>query len=127
MRALERLVGLRVVADPAAIDAARWRGDEVTVLRFAPDDAFALGASGVEVDDPLAIVEHEVGFAGARLSSTEFAEIMAHVEWPLPAGRPALAQGAIAGVPAKLWLANDGEAMLLANLAYAEELEGRLR
>ena len=42
MPALERLPGLRVVADPAALDAATWRGPgEVTVLRLAPDDAFA--------------------------------------------------------------------------------------
>ena len=46
VRALEPLRGLRVVADPAALDARRWRGDrDVTVVRFAPDDAFALGAT----------------------------------------------------------------------------------
>jgi hypothetical protein len=63
VRALDRLAGIRVVADPGALDAARWRGrdakDAVTVLRLAPDDAFAIGAAGVEIDDEHAIVEEE--------------------------------------------------------------------
>ncbi len=125
MPALEPLRGLRVVADPAALDAARWRGADVTVLRFAPDDAFALGAVGVEVDDADAIVEDEVGFVGARLA---IALIAAHVEWSLPTNRPALAQGAVANVPAKVWLADDGDdALLITAAAYADELAGRLR
>ena len=127
MPALEPLHGLRVVADPGALDVARWQGDDVTVLRLAPDDAFGLGASGVEVDDPLAIVEPETGFTGAWLSLKDFGEVATHIEWPLPAERPSLAQGAIAGVPAKLWLPDDGRVLLLTNLAYTDELEGRLR
>ena len=93
MPALEPLRGLRVVADPAALDAARWQGSDVIVLRFTPDDAFAIGAAGLEVDDEHAIVEPEVGFAGVWLP----AEVVAHhVEWPLPVERPALAQGFVA-------------------------------
>jgi len=99
--ALERLRGVHVVADPAALDAAGWQGDAVTVLRLAPDEALAFGASGVELDDEHAIIESEVGFAGAWLPLDD---VLPHVEWPLPTGRPALAQGSIAGVPAKLWL-----------------------
>jgi hypothetical protein len=117
---------VRVVADPAALDAARWQGDEVTVLRFAPDDVFALGAVGVVVADEHAVVEPEVGFAGAWLPLDD---VIAHVEWPLPVERPALAQGSIAGVPAKVWLpaGGDGDALLLTAAAYADELAGRLR
>jgi hypothetical protein len=122
--ALELLLGLRVVADPAALDAARWQGDDVTVLRFAPDDAFGLGALGVDVDDEHAIAEAEVGFVGAWLP---LADVLPHLEWSPPTGRPALAQGAIAGVPAKLWLAGDGDALLVTAAAYADELAGRLR
>ena len=110
MLALEPLRGLRVVADPAALDAARWQGTTVTVLRFAPDDAFGLGADGVEVDDPDAIVEDEAGFVGAWLP---IEVVAAHVEWPLPDDRPALAQGAVANVPAKVWLPDDGEVLLV--------------
>ena len=68
MPALEPVDGLRVVATPAALDAARWSGDGVDVLRIAPDEAFAIGATGVEVDDPDAIVEAEAGFAVALLT-----------------------------------------------------------
>jgi hypothetical protein len=119
----EPLAGLRAVAAPAALDAARWRGDDVTVLRFAPDDAFAIGAEAVELDDADAIVESEASFAGAWLASEEVAP---HIEWPLPA-RPALAQGSIAGVPAKVWLPEDGDALVVTAAAYADELERRLR
>jgi hypothetical protein len=124
VRALEPLTGLRVVADPVALDAARWQGDDVTVVRFAPDDAFAIGAIGVEIDDADAIVESEVGFSGARVAIDE---VVDHVEWPLPDERPALAQGSVAGVPAKVWLATDGDVLLLTATAYADELAGRLR
>jgi hypothetical protein len=122
--ALEPLPGLRVVADPGALDAARWQGQDVTVLRFAPDDAFAIGADGVEVDDEHAIVEPEVGFAGAWLPLEVVAE---HIEWTLPAERPGFAQGFVATVPAKVWLPGDGDVLLVTAVAYADELAGRLR
>jgi hypothetical protein len=48
------------------------------------------------------------------------------MEWPLPTERPALAQGSIAGVPAKLWLPARGDALVLTATAYAHELEQRL-
>ena len=124
MPALDRLRGLRVVADPAALHDATWTGHDVTVLRFAPDDAFAIGATAVEVHDEHAIVEDEIGFVGAWLDP---ADIEPHIEWPLPADRPALAQGSIAGVPAKAWLPADGPALLLTAAAYAHELAGRFR
>ena len=124
MPVLERLRGLRVVAEPAALDAARWHGDDVTVLRFAPDDAFGLGAVSVDLDDELAIVEAEVGFVGVWLPVEA---VEPHLEWPLPTERPVLAQGAIAGVPAKVWLPGDRDALLMTAGAYADELAGRLR
>ena len=124
MPALEPLPALRVVADPAALDAARWHGDGVTVLRFAPDDALAVGANSVDVDDEHAIVEADAGYVGARVSVDE---VLPHLEWALPAERPTLAQGAIAGVPAKLWLVGYGDSLLLTSAAYADELAGRIR
>ena len=128
MPALERLRGLHVVADPAAIDDARWSGDDVLVLRFAPDDALAIGARGVEIDDAHAIVEVERGYVGAWCEAGDLAR---HAEWSLPTARPALAQGAIAGVPAKLWLPGgddgDGErAFLVATSAASATLAQRL-
>ncbi len=124
MPGLEQLHGTRVVAHPAAIDTARWAGDHVTVLRFAPDDAFGIGADGVEVDDEHAIVESEPGFAGAWLP---IEDVERHLEWPLPTERPALAQGFVATVPAKVWLPDDGDVLLVTAAAYADELAGRLR
>ena len=64
---------------------------------------------------------------GSWLGPEELAAIVVpHIEWPLPAERPALAQGFVAGVPAKLWLKADG-ALLLCAAAYAHELTDRLR
>lgn len=122
--ALEPLRGLHVVADPGALNVAHWHGDAVTVLRFAPDDAFGLDARSVELDDEHAIVEADVGYVGAWLP---IADVVPHLEWALPAERPILAQGTISGVPAKLWLAGDGDALLLTAAAFADELAGRLR
>ncbi len=124
MPGLDRLSGVRVVADPVALDRATWTGEAVTILRFAPDDAFAIGAVDVDIDDEHAIIESEAGFVGAWL---EPAEIERHTEWPLPANRPALAQGSVAGVPAKVWLPDDGLALLLTQAAFAAELADRLR
>jgi hypothetical protein len=121
--------GLRVVADPAALDRASWRGDrDVTVLRLAPDDALAVGARAVDIIDEHAIIEEEAGFVGAWLTADEFeAWFLPRSEGPPPEERPAVAQGSVAGVPSKLWLRVTGGALLLAPAAFADELAGRLR
>jgi hypothetical protein len=119
----EPLTGLRVVAEPAALDAVSW-GENIAVLRLAPDDAFAIEATGVTVDDEHAIIEAEAGFSGAwvRLDT-----VRRHAEWALPTDRPALAQGFVATVPARVWLPDDGDRVLLITAtAYADELAGRL-
>jgi hypothetical protein len=122
----EPLAGMRVVAEPSALDAARWSGDgPISVVRIAPDEAFAIGATRVEVDDAHAIVEPEPGFSGAHLDSAGLESVLAHVEFALPAERPTLAQGKVAGVPAKLLLDEDG-ALLVIQTAYAADLEARL-
>ena len=86
--------------------------------------ASAIGATGVDIDDEHAVIENEVGFVGAWLDP---ADVEPYLEWPLPTERPALAQGSIAGVPAKLWLPADGEALVITAAAYATELMSRLR
>lgn len=126
MPALEPLTGLRVVARPGALDAATWTADGatgVTVLRFAPDDAFAIGATGVDLDDPHAIVEDEHGFVGGWCS---FDDLRPKTEWAPPLARPALAQGSIAGVPAKVWLPGGDQILLVASAAHADVLAERL-
>ena len=125
MPAFETLRGGRVVADPAALDAAHWKGDPL-LLRFAPDEVLAIGAAGGTFEDPHAILEPETGFVGAWLTIEELLSLVVpHLEWPLPETRPAFLQGTIAGVPAKLWLEED-RALVIALAAYRDELEGRL-
>jgi hypothetical protein len=122
--ALEPVAGVRVVANPIALDGARWSGEDADVLRIAPDEALGLGASGVDVEDADAIVEPEAGFSVALLGIEDLHGIAEHTDWPLPADAGALAQGKIAGVPAKLL---SGEpALLVVQTAYADELRRRL-
>jgi hypothetical protein len=126
--ALEPLTGLRVVATPAALDAARWevapdRADPPIVLRFAPDEVLAIGARSVTLDDPDAIVEDERGYVGAWCA---FDAIRPRTEWSAPAVRPALAQGSIAGVPAKVWLPDDGDVLVVVTSAQAAGLAEKL-
>jgi hypothetical protein len=123
--ALEPAPGVRVVASPEALDRAVWSGDDVVVFRFAPDEAFGLGATGIEVDDPDAIVESDAGFVAARLDDADVRAIADHTEWPVPLGDETVAQGKVAGVPAKLLLADPP--ILLTHAAYAHELASRLR
>ena len=124
-RGLRGLRGLHAVADPAALNAARWSGADMTILRLAPDEAFAIGATDATIDDEHAIVEEESGFVGGWV---DLADVSPHIEWPIPMDRPVLAQGSIAGVPAKLWLpADDGTGFLVVAAAYADELHERLR
>jgi hypothetical protein len=125
VRAPERMHGTRVVASPAVLDAREWP-DGAAALRLAADDLLLIGAALADMGDASAIVEEERGFVGWWLSSDELRDrVMPHVEWPLPDSRPAFAQGLIAGVPAKLWLAAD-RSLVLCQAAYAHELEERL-
>ena len=124
MLALEPLRGLRVVASSEALDTAPWT-DRV-VLRFAPDDAMILGASTLDVGGEHAIVVEDAGFVGCWLTAQELTDrVLPHVDWSLPDERPVLAQGLIAGVPAKLWLTTD-QSLLLCAAPYAHELSERV-
>ncbi|MBA2719058.1 MAG: hypothetical protein H0U52_07455 [Chloroflexi bacterium] len=124
MPALEPLVGRRVIGDPDALDAAIWSGRDVVVLRLAPDEAFGIGATAVELDDEHAIDESEAGFVGAVLSTADLADVIARVDWSLPSDPSALAQGKVAGVPAKLLIGDPS--LLVTHAAYAGELADRL-
>lgn len=124
MRAPEPLHALRVVAAPEVLDDLAW-ADDVAALRLAADDLLAIGAASVEVGGEHLIVD-EAGFVGWWLTADEVRDhVLPHVDWPLPTARPALAQGLVAGVPAKLWLTEE-RALLLCAAAYAHELEERL-
>jgi hypothetical protein len=128
--ALDPIVGVRVVATPAAIDEATWMPASGTrVWRTAPDEVLAWqpgAAVEVAVEDPDAIVEPEHGFASATLSDVDVELVGQHVDVPLPTELPALVQGKIAGVPASLGLEPGGGGILVVQAAYAHELTRRL-
>ena len=129
--------GVRVVASPEAIDSADWQhaGEgldgfedfEPLILRFAPDEAFAIGATGVRIDDPDAITVAEVGYVAMMFPVDEFIDfVVPRIEWPAPATRPAFAQGCIAGVPAKLYIDSIGAATVFVLAAYLDDPLTRL-
>jgi hypothetical protein len=139
VREPDPLHGLRIVAKPAAIDAAF----EATVrsgailIRIAPDDAFVIGATDVHLDDAHAIVEPESAFVGWWLTADEVEVFVApHVEWGLPrpqSGQTQLAQGLVAGLPMKLWFADPTDAsadgphvLLIVSRGLVHEAQARL-
>lgn len=124
MPAVESLRGVRVVADPAAIDIMlAFLQARTTVVRIAPDEAFVGGVTSVSIQDPHAIVEAEVGFVALTVDREI---IERHTEWRLPAPGE-VAQGSIAGVPAKVAWLPDGRGWVVTHAAYAAELQDRLR
>ena len=130
---LRQIVGLRVVADSSALDGAKWSGtrdpmgrdtETIVVLRIAPDEALGIDARHIELDDPDAVVVTETGFVAGWCNVVG---LMAHVEWDLPDEPGSLAQGALAGVPVKVWVADDEDNLLVVtHAAYADELRKRL-
>jgi hypothetical protein len=127
VRGPERLHAWRVVADPVALDSL----DARVVLRIAPDDALVRDDAEPAVHDPHAIVVAERGFVGWELGPDQLGALAhGHIEWQLPAVRPAaqssVAQGLVAQVPAKLWLRDDGTALLMCAAALSAELQERM-
>lgn len=117
----------RVVADPAAIDRVEWvplQGREATLMRVAPDEMLAVDVAEPAVDDPHAIVEHEAGFVGSCDWTLD--DLRAHTDWSLPTQGPAMAQGAVAGVPAKVRIEADGRVLIVTAAGYAPVLIARL-
>ncbi len=127
MPAPEPLRGWRVVARPEALDALE-RAGLGTALRLAPDDLLLIGPGAAPaVDDGDAIAVPDTGFVAWTLDADALSSLMdEHVDWEPPSGRPALAQGLVAAVPAKLWLEEDGTARLICLAAYADELAERV-
>lgn len=123
MPALEPVEAWRVVAAPQAIDDAHWEGDDVDVVRIAPDEALVLGATGGHVDDPDAILEPDAGYSVALLDR-DLAGIAAHTEWAIPNDAGIVVQGKVAGVPVKLRIGHP--TLLVVQTAYADELRNRL-
>lgn len=129
-----RAPGVRVVASPDSLDAADWQDAgpgpdefEPLILRFAPDEAFGVGATGVHLDDPEAIVEPELGYTAIMFPVDEFIDVvLPRMEWALEPTRPAFGQGSIAGVPAKLYIDSTGAATVFVMGAYLDDFLSRL-
>ena len=127
MPAFNRIHGTRIVATPEALDAASWP-DGALALRIAADEIFVNApVSADQIDDPHAIVVSEGGFAGVWLpAAAALAFLERSCEWALPFDRPAFVQGAVAGIPAKLWLEKE-QILLLVPAPYAAEMENRMQ
>lgn len=123
MPELKRFAATRIVATPAALDAARWPQDALA-LRIAPDEVLVTAAVSAEiVNDPHAIVVPDAGFAGVWIDADEALDFLERsCEWELPAARPAFAQGAVAGLPVKLWFEQE-RVLFIVPAPYAADLE----
>ena len=78
----------------------------------------------VDIDDPDAIVEQEPGFVAAW---GHWSDLSSRREWRLTNDEKVVQQGALAGVPVKLWMADDEDnVIVVAWAASAPELAARL-
>lgn len=127
MRAPEPFTGTRLVARPAALDAARWP-QGAQVFRLAPDEALvAASVDASVVDDAHAIVERETGFVAlwlARAVALDWLE--RECDWDWRRDRSAFAQGLVAGLPVKLWFEPD-RVLVLVPAPFADALQERVR
>ena len=129
MPALKRIAATRIVATPAALDTADVPQSSLA-LRFAADELFVTpplqDESIILAHDPHAIVISEGGFAGIWLDNDEAIEFLQkNCAWELPNGRPAFAQGAVAGIPIKLWL-EDEQVLFIVPAPYAHDFAKRM-
>ncbi len=118
------LMGVRITAKPAAIDAATWPAGAIMV-RVAPDDALVIDATiddaaAVATADPHAIIEPEAMFRGAWLDAPQLTALTHKLEWPLPTTRPALAQGMVCGLAIKLVMQADRTLLIVSGSAFHE-------
>jgi hypothetical protein len=127
--ALKRIAATRIVAQPNALDAANVPQSSLA-LRFAADELFITpplqDESVIFSHDPHAIVISEGGFAGTWLDNETAADFLQrNCVWEVPNGRPAFAQGAVAGIPTKLWLEEE-RVLLIVPAPYAEVFSERM-
>ena len=127
---LRRLAATRVSATPAALHALVERPpwpDTALAFRTAPDELLVTATPDFEVaGDPHAIVEHETAFSYVWLDGTTAERFLdRECEWRRPGVRPALAQGEVAGIPAKLWF-EAGRTLILTPAPFAAAFERRL-
>lgn len=127
---LRPLEATRVAAAPAALDALDaqppWP-ESVLAFRTADDELLVAAPPDFEVaGDPYAIVERETGFSWVWLDAAAAERFLdRECEWERPSVRPALAQGAVAGIPVKLRL-ESGRTLILVPAPFAAAFQRRL-
>ena len=126
MPELKRLPATRIVATPAALDAINWPADR-HVFRFAPDELLVTPpVANPVLDDQHAIVVTDSSYAGVWLPAAEALTFLEQAcEWELPVTRPAFAQGAVAGIPTKLWFEAD-QILFIIPAPYIVDFEERM-
>ena len=129
MPALKRIAATRIVAKPNALEKADIPHSSLS-LRFAADELFVTpplqDESIILAHDPHAIVIREGGFAGMWLDAAAAHDFLQrNCAWELPDGRPAFAQGAVAGIPTKLWLEEE-QVLFIVPAPYAHDFAERL-
>lgn len=92
-------------------------------MRIAPDDAMVIGGGVVEMDDSHAIIRADVGWTGVWVNAEPAdAFLRTSCAWSLPA-RPGFAQGMIAGLAMKLWLAEERTLFVFPTALIADFIE----
>lgn len=127
---LRRLEASRVSATPGPLDALiaepPWPTGALA-FRTAPDELLVTATPDFEVaGDPHAIVERETAFSYVWLDEATAERVLdRECEWRRPDARPALAQGEVAGIPAKLWF-EAGRTLILVPAPFADAFQRRL-
>ncbi len=126
MGRFERLEATRLVASPEVLDRI-GPSPGILALRVAPDELLVTPSlSSDALDDSHAIAERETGFAAAWVALEEATSVLERAcAWVLPTERPAFAQGAVAGIPVKLWFEEE-RVLFVVPAPYAADLEERM-
>ncbi len=127
---LRRLEATRVSATSKALDALVERPPWIAgalAFRIAPDELLVTASPDFEVaGDPHAIVERETAFSYVWLEEGAAERFLdRECEWRRPDTRPALAQGEVAGIAAKLWF-EAGRTLILTPAPFAAAFQRRL-
>ncbi len=126
MQELSRMLATRIVAEPSALDAIEV-ADDVIVMRTSADELLIFPPQSLEINDEHAIIIEDGSFSGGWFVMEEALTFLLHnTEWELPVGRPAFAQGNVAGIATKLHFEED-RVLIIVPAPYAWEMEDRMK
>ena len=126
MQELNRMLATRIVATPDALDTLAIADDAVG-MRTAADELLIFPPQAVELADEHAIVIEDGSFSGGWFGMGEALDfLLRNAEWALPTGRPAFAQGNVAGVATKLYFEED-RVLIVVPSPYEHEMLERMK